>query len=292
MIDAPVTPAFHAATIKQGLSFVQQIEIGHAAGFSYSGLNVIGAVDFDNANSPGATKSLLQTKGLSVRDTSGSPPITANEEDFTSALNEMPHLLGIAKELGASATMVFVPNRWDSPEEQVLPLVTSRLKKIAKVAADFEISVGIEYCGPPLFPDKKYPFLTGIKGALQIAENAGNENIGLTLDPCHFNGAGDTLDDIAAANGRISCVHINDMPEGSRDTLVDADRVMPGDGTMDLVGFLRAVVANGYRGPCAVELFNPDIRKGDPTEVATEARIKTEAVIAQAFGKDRENIVE
>tara|TARA_B100001123_G_C15313296_1_gene1025230 strand:- start:989 stop:1852 length:864 start_codon:yes stop_codon:yes gene_type:complete len=285
MADLPIMPAFHAATIKQGLSFVQQIEIAHIAGFSYTGLNIKGAVDFDNTNSQGATKSLLKTKGLSVRDTSGAPPLTANEEDFTSALTEMPKLLGLAKELGASATMVFVPNRWDSPKEEVLPLVASRLKKIAKVAADFEIQVGIEYCGPPLFPDKKYPFLTGIKGALQMAEKAGNENIGLTLDPCHFNGAGDRIDDIEAASGRITCLHINDMPEGSPDKLVDADRVMPGDGIMDLVGFLQAVVNNGYRGPCAVELFNPEIRKGDPTEVATEARLKTETVIAQAFGK-------
>ena len=135
-----------------------------------------------------------------------------------------------------------------------------------------------------MFRDKPFEFLTGVAGTMEIAQAAGAGNIGVLADSFHLFCSGAKPNDLPTfAKGRVSGVHINDAPHDDVSTLMDADRVMPGDGVIPLTNFLKAIGGAGYRGPAEVELFNPEYRRLDPLEVATEARKKTEQAIQTVF---------
>ena len=47
-------------------------------------------------------------------------------------------------------------------------------------------------------------------------------------------------------------------------------RNMPGEGDLDLNGFMDAVYATGYDGPLSLEIFNDQFRRGDAKMVAQD----------------------
>ena len=190
----------------------------------------------------------------------------------------------MARALGAGNIMHVVPNRSHLPESEFEALTVARLSEIGAVLAGFDLKLAIEWLGPQQIMEEPYPFRAGIQMALDLADASGQGNIGILVDPVHMWGARQQMPDIERlAAGRVFAAHIDDFPEGDPDVLVDSDRIMPGDGIIDLVGFCRHTVAAGYKGSIEVELFNPEIRRGDPVEVSREARLKTESVISAAF---------
>jgi sugar phosphate isomerase/epimerase len=90
------------------------------------------------------------------------------------------------------------------------------------------------------------------------------------MDSFHIYNGGSTLDDLRAVPGaRISMFHINDAPATPPPgSLTDADRLMPGDGVIDLPAMLRVLDEIGYAGPISLELFNQALWEQDPLGVA------------------------
>jgi sugar phosphate isomerase/epimerase len=92
----------------------------------------------------------------------------------------------------------------------------------------------------------RIPFIYTLPETVALAKDAG-PNIGAVLDVWHWHHSGGTIDDIlAAGKDRIVHVHISDAkampPEDVRDNM----RLMPGEGIIDLVGFLQALQKIGY----------------------------------------------
>lgn len=82
----------------------------------------------------------------------------------------------------------------------------------------------------------------------RIVERAACDNAGLLIDPLHFDRGGSRIDEIATVPAsRLRYVQLCDAPaERPRDTATllhqaRAERLMPGDGALDLRGILRAV---------------------------------------------------
>ncbi|MDP6447822.1 MAG: sugar phosphate isomerase/epimerase [Pirellulaceae bacterium] len=106
----------------------------------------------------------------------------------------------------------------------------------------------------------------------------------IILDAFHSwntNSSLDTLRQIPAS--RISHYHIDDAaahltPGKQR----DPDRVMVGDGVIDLVAELRVLIELGYNGWISLELFNPALWDRDPLEVARLGRDRILQTIASA----------
>lgn len=58
----------------------------------------------------------------------------------------------------------------------------------------------------------------------------------------------------------IKHVHLNDMPDIPADLAHrDFDRVLPGEGVLDLPEIISALERSGYEGYFAIELFNADL---------------------------------
>ena len=284
MTDLPIYPSFHSATVRQGLSFEERANLASEAGYRATAFDVQGALEFDRDNRPGAAKALLKRHGLEPSGWGGAPSVFASDEDFENGLRQLEVSAAFAAEAGAGNCAAFIPNRTDRPRDEALELVSQRLAAIANVLDNHGFSLGLEFCGPQMFKDKPFPFLTGVSGAMRMARASGAANVGVLADSFHLFCSGSTPEDIPAlANGKVEAVHINDAPHDDVSTLLDPDRVMPGDGVLPLTRFVQALDKAGYAGPAEVELFNPKYREIDPLDAATEARVKAENAIRTAF---------
>lgn len=78
---------------------------------------------------------------------------------------------------------------------------------------------------------------------------------------------------------KIAVSHFNDAPaEPEPTTQRDPDRVMPGDGAMNLKRYCDLLRSVNYRGFLSLELFRPDLWEKDPLQVARTGLEKMKAV--------------
>ncbi|MCU0906312.1 MAG: sugar phosphate isomerase/epimerase and 4-hydroxyphenylpyruvate domain-containing protein [Rhodobacteraceae bacterium] len=111
------------------------------------------------------------------------------------------------------------------------------------------------------------------RDAWEVVRRADHPNVGLILDSFHTLARGIDPDTIRAIPGdRIAFVQLADAPRISMDLLYWSRhfRNMPGEGDLDVVGFLSAVAATGYAGPLSLEIFNDQFRGGLSRRVAED----------------------
>ena len=119
----------------------------------------------------------------------------------------------------------------------------------------------------------------------RVVANAGKDNGGVLIDPIHFDRAGNVAADIAAVpRARFHYAQLCDAPAARpRDTetllhQARAERLMPGDGGLDLGGILRAL-PGGL--PLGLEIPMHELAKRvGAVDRARQMRIKAEAVLA------------
>jgi sugar phosphate isomerase/epimerase len=115
--------------------------------------------------------------------------------------------------------------------------------------------------------------------AAELLDEVGSEAIGIQFDTWHLWNSPDLLDEIAQHADRFAGVHVNDWREPTRGW---ADRVLPGDGVVDLPAILGALDRAGWSGFYDLEIFSDNGAFGNayddslwdvqPTELARRAR--------------------
>jgi sugar phosphate isomerase/epimerase len=123
--------------------------------------------------------------------------------------------------------------------------------------------------------------------AWDIVRRADRPNGGLCVDSWHhFRGANDPELLRAVPADRVFAVQLDDGPA----VRVDADyytdctryRQVPGEGSFDLVGFLRLLEEMGVQQPLSVEVLSDELRLLPPGEAAQRMADGTRAVLAAA----------
>lgn len=106
----------------------------------------------------------------------------------------------------------------------------------------------------------------------QVVRRAGSRNGGLLVDSWHLFRSGSSLELLASIPGEaILSVQIGDAParaEADLDHAMSHERLLPGEGALDLRGFLRALARAGSRAPIAVEVFSDALATAPVEEIA------------------------
>ena len=112
--------------------------------------------------------------------------------------------------------------------------------------------------------------LNTLESAMDIVTRADHPAGTVVLDPFHFFRGGGSLEGIAGLNeSQIAICHFNDAPANPpRVEQHDKDRVLPGEGHLDLRRLLDLLRQVGYRRWLSLELFREDLWGRDPLEVA------------------------
>jgi len=104
---------------------------------------------------------------------------------------------------------------------------------------------------------------------------ADHPNIGIILDSFHTLARKIDPKSIRSIPGdKIFFVQLADAPLIEMDLLYWSRhfRNMPGEGDLDVPGFMRAVAATGYDGPLSLEVFNDQFRGGSPRTIAVDGQ--------------------
>ncbi|MFD1696186.1 bifunctional sugar phosphate isomerase/epimerase/4-hydroxyphenylpyruvate dioxygenase family protein [Roseibium aestuarii] len=116
-------------------------------------------------------------------------------------------------------------------------------------------------------------FINDHRDAWEIVRRADHPQVGLILDTFHSLSRKVPNESIRSIPGdKIFFVQLADAP------LIDMDllywsrhfRNMPGEGDLDVTGFMRAIAATGYDGVLSLEIFNDQFRGGSPRTIAED----------------------
>jgi sugar phosphate isomerase/epimerase/4-hydroxyphenylpyruvate dioxygenase-like putative hemolysin len=131
--------------------------------------------------------------------------------------------------------------------------------------------------------------------AWRIVRQVDHPALGMCLDSFHVlsihNDPG-VISDVA--DEKIFHIQLADAPRPNMDVREWSlhSRLFPGQGSLDVAGFLARVLSGGYAGPIALEVFNDVYQQEDPRHAATDAmrsmRALTETVAAEQSRDERE----
>jgi sugar phosphate isomerase/epimerase len=136
--------------------------------------------------------------------------------------------------------------------DEARAIVVDGLGQLAREAAALGLTIALE----PYQREDGDPWtiVSSIPDALELIRDAGDSPaLGLQFDVWHLWNTPTLFDDIAAYVGRFAGVHVSDYREPTRSF---ADRLLPGDGVIDLPPILDALDAAGWDGLYDIEIFS------------------------------------
>lgn len=181
----------------------------------------------------------------------------ASEAEYPLMLDEVRRRMELAARIGAPYIVATPPR-----EPCDLAQLTERYRDLLRIGRETGVRPTFEYIS-------FFGSASRLDQAWQVVREAGDDDATLILDAFHTWNSGGSLDDLRAVPvERISHYHFDDaareIPAGRQK---DPDRVMPGEGAIDLRAEVQVLRENGYRGTVSLELFNPQLWREDPQDV-------------------------
>jgi sugar phosphate isomerase/epimerase len=181
------------------------------------------------------------------------------EESFRDGLQSLTQMAEAAAALNCTTCCTYILPSTDLPVAAFMIAATRRLRLCAEILGAYGITLALEFVGPHhLRTQWANPMIWTMQDTLNWMEMIQVRNIGLLLDSYHWHTNGLTSEDLLALQPhQIAYVHINDAKPLPIEELLDSDRLYPGEGSIDLTGFLRSLKKIGYTGVIAQEILAP-----------------------------------
>jgi 2-keto-myo-inositol isomerase len=190
------------------------------------------------------------------------------ESEFEKILKYTEKLMMIGNKIGCD-TIITVPSFVDDPymnNEIIVSKTISRLNILAKMAEKFDFKLSFEPLGFPSSSVRK------IDMALSIIEHKDLPEIGLVIDTFHFFIAEHSIMELDKIRpDKIWLIHINDAIEKPFKELEDSHRILPCRGFFNLEIFINKLRQIGYSSWISLELFNKELWKEDPEDLAVKS---------------------
>lgn len=268
---------------KAGLGPVEDkdfIEKAALYGFDAVDLNVHGIM---GGLGTGRARELLERNGIAAGACDLPVNWRAGEAEFLDGLKELNAFAAAAASLGCRACCTYILPSTDEKPAPYMARTIRRLKLCAEVLSAHGIRLGLEFVGPHhLRTAWKYPFIWTVDETLETIDAIGQPGVGLLVDFYHCFTTGFTAEEMRKLQPeQIVHVHINDARNLPVEQLLDNDRLYPGEGVIDLAGYLRALRQVGYEGIVSQEILMPE----QPSGPADERLERSRAGFAKVFGE-------
>jgi sugar phosphate isomerase/epimerase len=271
-----------SGTLARRCGFADRLEAAAAAQFR--GISLWGR-DYELARSEGLTdsdmRSMLADAGLSVAELDPAwwwPPgasdlrLPAELDDQNIFGFRETEMFAIADALGARSLNAVDAFGGRFTREEV----TDAFAHLCLRAAEHGLLVQLEFLPWSKIPD--------LRAAWEIVRNADQPNGGITVDAWHYfrSGSDDGLLD-AIPGSRILGIQLCDAPlepepDPVRSTL--HERLLPGEGELDLGSLLVSLRRTGCRAPIGIEVFSDALHELSTVEIALRAGAALRAILA------------
>jgi sugar phosphate isomerase/epimerase len=150
--------------------------------------------------------------------------------------------------------LVVTGNPGDVDAGEARRVLVDGLRAGAKVAAEYGLTIGVEPLHRAVYRD--WAIIYDIPSTIELIDEVGEPNLAIMLDVYHVWDTDDVVSHIVRYGDRIApSVHICDW---RAETRTDFDRVLPGDGIIDLPELFGALEAGGWEGWVDLEIFSDD----------------------------------
>ncbi len=255
-----------------------------ASTVGYGGVDV----NFGAAKTAGADATIAMLKELKLQPAVCNLPVpyaSPDETAFQESLKQLDENAKFANAIGLNRMMVVLSPGSQVPKEERRAFLRARLAPISEILGRSQIRLGLEFLGPLYFrQNAKSPhqFIWTLPETAAFAKECG-PNIGVVLDAWHWHHSGGTVGEIVAAGkSAIVHVHISDAKPAPPEEVRDNQRHMPGEGIIDLVGFLQALKTIGYVDGISPEPLGRVPADMPPEEGARLGLETTKAVMKKA----------
>ncbi|HXW06486.1 MAG TPA: sugar phosphate isomerase/epimerase family protein [Vicinamibacterales bacterium] len=206
-------------------------------------------VNLEAARRHGAEETRALLGEAKVKPTVASLPVrfAGDEAAYRDGLGQLPEVAAFLAEIGCPRMMAVMPPSSATPKVELRKLVKDRLTEISAILLRSKIRLALEFLGPLHFRTRQpHEFIWRMDELLELTQECG-PNAGMVLDAWHWHHAGATAADILeAGTARIFHVHVSDAKAQPPEDVRDNQRLMPGEGVIDLTTFFQALKKIGY----------------------------------------------
>lgn len=197
---------------------------------------------------------------------------SASTAEYPTVLKRCLERIMLASRLGAD--YVIACPHFEKPDYD---LGAQRYRELLEAGIESGAKPAVEFLG---FVED----VTKIEDALRIVEKSDHPQATLVLDPFHVFRGGGSIDTIAKLKPeQIAISHFNDAVDTiPREEQIDPDRVLPGDGHLDLTHYCQLLKQIGYQSWISLELFREDLWQQDPLDVAKRGLERMQTIAENA----------
>ncbi len=233
------------------------------------------------------TRSLLHSRNLTLAAASYQGGLLVSQgEQRRVHYDHFQRRLGMCQEFSIGTMLIVADSDLPSPPSHSPPRVGGRgrrgsggegeealsierasvsLKHAAQLAASYGVRLALEFRG-------KAAWCTSLDTAVGLVEACDEPNLGVAFDVFHYYTGPSKLEDLQLLTPRnVAFVQLCDLAGVPRELATDSDRILPGEGDFQLGPILDQLRRIGYDGWVSVELFNPELWKMKPVQVAEAA---------------------
>lgn len=260
--------SLNRGTTGGNLSLEQFVQLAADAGFGGADVDLA----YGEQHGVSALRDLYAAKNL--RFGGWGPPVDwrGEESKLKDGLAALDKRARIARELNIDSCATYLLPSNDLPFHENWTFHVKRLSLVAKVLAEHGLRFGLEFVAPYHLRRRwKHEFVFSIGQVLELAAEVG-DNVGLLVDCFHVHTAGDTWEYLASLPAsKIVLAHLNDAPKVPVAAVLDGERLLPGDGAIDIKAFWNALAKTGYQGSVSLEVFNAELKAMTPEAAAKKA---------------------
>lgn len=277
-------PSLHGSILKAGTTFEETLDLAKRFGFPGIDAPFAAVSALAEETSPAAVRDLF-----AAHDTSPScmafmaAGILAPEAEFSGSLDKFEENCAVAASVGCTRTGTSFSNRVPMPPDEARQILKDRTTVLAERAEAHGIALGLEFLGLRTYKlEEPFPFINNLPNTMTMLRETGRPNVGLIFDSFHYFTSDGNLDQIRSLRAEdIVHLHVNDSPHANIMTLEDTERVLPGKGIMDLVGWFKAIAEIGFDGYVAIEIFDNEFRNQDRDVAIGTAKQALDEVLAK-----------
>jgi 4-hydroxyphenylpyruvate dioxygenase len=148
------------------------------------------------------------------------------------------------------------------PSLEALDTVAAALTALAREIEGLDVRIALEFNWSPL--------IKSLASAALVCEKVNHPQVAVLFDPAHYYTTVTKLEDLTPERvSRVVHVHLDDMRDIPADlSHCNDDRVLPGEGVLDLGALIGALERGGYQGMYAIEMFNKELWQLPAAEAA------------------------
>ncbi len=273
-------PCLNPATTGGGKSLEEFVTVAGKCGFGGVDYNILAVAEMIEKKSLDGTRESFAAANVKLAAFGLPVEFRRDEAKFKEGLSDLPRLAAAAAGVGCAICCTWLPPSTDEPAAEFTCRVVRRLRECAKVLGHKGIRLAVEWVGPVTARTRKHDFIHTLGGDLELIAAINQPNVGLLFDSFHWFTTAGTIAQIEALPlEMVVYVHVNDAPNKPLDQQIDLERVLPGEGIIDLKGMLRALKKKGYDGFLSIETFDKELQKLGLEVAARKAKAALDRVL-------------